>query len=140
MKKYLFIFALSLMVSACDFEDFDKRSEREAKEFTEKQCPRKVDKFTTLDSMIYDIPTKTLEYYYTLSGDLDNDSIFTLGIWNDFQQMLLEDVTNSVELKRYKEHNVNFSYRYFSEKTRKLKYEAYFSQEDYKKPKTETKE
>lgn len=140
MKKNFFILILPIIVGACAFEDFDKRSAREAKEFTEKQCPRKIDKFTTLDSMIYDIPSKTLEYYYTLSGDLDNDTIFTIGIWNDFKNILLEDVANSVELKRYKEHDVHFCYRYFSEKNGKLKYEATFSPEDYRKSPSETQE
>lgn len=131
MKKGIFLLVFSLVFSACAFEDFDKRSEREAREFTEKQCPRKVDKFTTLDSMIYDIPTRTLEYHYTLSGDLDNDTIFTPGIWADFKNILREELKNSVELKRYKEHKVNFSYCYYSETTKKIKHQADFTAADY---------
>lgn len=131
MEKKIISLIIPFLLSACAFENFDKRSEREAREFTEKQCPRKVDKFTTLDSMIYDIESKTLAYHYTLSGDLDNDTIFTPGIWNDFKTILQEELTNSVELKRYKEHNVSFSYRYYSEATHKLKYEVTFTTNDY---------
>ena len=36
---------------ACHFESFDERCAREAREYTEKQCPRRMDQYTLMDSL-----------------------------------------------------------------------------------------
>ena len=51
---------------ACHFESFDERCAREAREYTEKQCPRRMDQYTLMDSLTYDDHSRTLNYYYTL--------------------------------------------------------------------------
>ena len=43
-----------LGVCACHFESFDERCAREAREYTEKQCPRRMDQYTLMDSLTYD--------------------------------------------------------------------------------------
>ena len=60
---------------ACHFESFDERCAREAREYTEKQCPRRMDQYTLMDSLTYDDHSRTLNYYYTLEGVLDNDTV-----------------------------------------------------------------
>lgn len=97
------LLCVSLMLCACNFENFDKRCAREAKEYTEKQCPRRMDPYTVMDSLTYQEHTHTLAYHYTLEGKLDNDSILTRELFDAFAQQLRKELINSVDLKMYKE-------------------------------------
>lgn len=133
MKKtnLIFLFCASLALGACHFESFDERCEREAKEYTQKQCPRRLDKCTVVDSMVYDKSTHTLSYYYTLEGLLDDEQVMTDKVFDNYREQLLKNVVNSIELKAYKEKELNFSYYYYSKKTGKQRFTLTFTPEDY---------
>ena len=88
---------------ACHFESFDERCAREAREYTEKQCPRRMDQYTLMDSLTYDDHSRTLNYYYTLEGVLDNDTVMNAQACESLKDLLRKNVVNSVDLKSYKE-------------------------------------
>ena len=75
--------------------------------------------------------TKTFGYYYTLEGDLDNDSIITNEIADSFREQLKKELINSVELKAYKEKELNFAYIYLSQSTGKVRFKTVFTPQDY---------
>ena len=65
MKKTVVLFMSIMLFVACQ-ESLEDRCAREAKEFTEKNCPRAVDKEIVLDSMAFEKATHTISYLYTL--------------------------------------------------------------------------
>ena len=133
MKKtnHVLFLCAALTMTACDFESFDERCAREAKEYTEKQCPRRMDICTDMDSLTYDLETHTLNYYYTVEGELDTDSMMNEENCGKIEELLRKNVINSVELKTYKENGINFSYCYHSKTTGKVRFKACFTPKDY---------
>lgn len=128
MKKTVLLLISIVLLTACQ-ESLEDRCAREAKEFTEKNCPRAVDKEIILDSMTFEKATHTISYLYTLNGTLDNplriDSVH-------FREMLLLEVKNSTNLKLYKDAGYSFRYAYYSEKENGTKlFEATFRKSDY---------
>ncbi|MCM1108333.1 MAG: hypothetical protein NC388_04645 [Clostridium sp.] len=118
MKRKLWIgLAALLTLTGCRYENFDKRCEREAREFTAKQCPRRMDPYTIMDSLTYTPRLKQLTYFYTLEGDLDNKALMTSDLMDEFQTSLYKNLSESIEMKAYKEHNLNFRYVYISGST-----------------------
>lgn len=132
MKKILFILmggALAFSISSCKHENFDERCSREAKEYTLKQCPQRIDKGITLDSMAYhkvgegdNASDRTFTYYYTFS-DIQDSMLNKLlkeypdtvrKRFDEFKAAMLQGLTNSVQLKPYKDKGFNFEYIYFS--------------------------
>lgn len=126
------LLAAALLLSGCNFESFDKRCQREAKEYTEQQCPRRLDPCTILDSMKYDINTRTLQYFYTLEGMLDSTNVLTDQVVAGFRKQLKDDIINSVQLRKYKEEGINFDYIYLSRSTGKTALKLKFTPKDYK--------
>lgn len=130
-KLFIPLLALTALLSACNFESFDKRCQREAEEYTEQQCPRRLDPCTVLDSMKYDLNTRTLQYYYTLEGFLDSTNVLTDQVVADFRKQLKNDLTNSVQLRKYKEEGINFDYIYLSKSTGETALKLKFTPKDY---------
>ena len=71
MKKIIILLVGVAMLTACH-ESLEERAEREAKEFTEKNCPTPVRENTRTDSLTYDKESRTIGYWYTLCGQADN--------------------------------------------------------------------
>lgn len=128
----LLLLPVVLSLASCRSENFDERSAREAREYTQKQCPRRLDHATVLDSMVYDIPSRTLHYCYTLEHELDNDSVLTPEIRSLFREQLLKALNGSIDLKHHKEYGVAFEYRYYSRKNKRLLMQERFEAEEYR--------
>lgn len=129
MKKTVLLLMSIVLLTACQ-ESLEDRCAREAKEFTEKNCPRAVAQDIVLDSMTFEKSTHTISYMYTLNGALDDtariDSVH-------FREMLLLEVKNSTNLKLYKDAGYSFRYTYHSEKDSGTKlFEATFRENDYR--------
>ena len=130
MKKFFYIVLSALLLTACQ-ESFEDRCAREAKEFTLKKCPARINTTTTIDSMTFDKQTLTVCYYYTLSGNADNAMAIKQA---NPRETLLNEVKNSVALKGAREHGYNIRYIYYSEANKGLVlFEATFNPNDYNK-------
>ena len=130
MKKFFYIVLSALLLTACQ-ESFEDRCAREAKEFTLKKCPARINTTTTIDSMTFDKQTLTVCYYYTLSGNADNAMAIKQA---NPRERLLNEVKNSVALKGAREHGYNIRYIYYSEANKGLVlFEATFNPDDYNK-------
>ncbi len=66
------------------------------------------------DSLKYEKGTRTIHYYYTLSGMLDTTALDTKTIRHD----VIESVKNNTGYKKYKENKFNFAFTYFSAKNK----------------------
>ena len=129
MKKTVILLMSIMLLTACQ-ESLEDRCAREAKEFTEKNCPRAVDKEIILDSMTFEKQTHTISYLYTLTGTLDNPLRIDSA---KFRELLLIEVKNSTNLKLYKDAGYSFRYAYYSEKEKGTQlFEATFRQSDYR--------
>ena len=105
------LMAGAMLLISCQ-ESLEDRCAREAKEFTEKNCPRAVDKEIVLDSMTFEKATHTISYLYTLNGTLDDPQRIDS---THFRELLLMEVKNSTNLKLYKDEGYAFRYAYYSQ-------------------------
>lgn len=129
MKKTVLLLMSIVLLTACQ-ESLEDRCAREAKEFTEKNCPRAVAQDIVLDSMTFEKSTHTISYMYTLNGTLDDTARIDSA---HFREMLLLEVKNSTNLKLYKDAGYSFRYAYYSEKENGTKlFEATFRKSDYR--------
>jgi len=128
MKKVILgIFGI-LLLAGCQ-ETMDERCARECKEYTETKCPALIAEDVTIDSLIYTPESRTLTYYFTAGGILDDAEKLQQ---NNLRDMLLKELRNSTSMKEYKEAGYNFSYVYYSAKNKGTRlFEATFLQKEY---------
>lgn len=127
MKKlFLFVWCMAIC-TACHKKTFDDIVTEEVERFNAKEAPKRLDMYTTFDSMAYDIDEQTLSYYYTIEGELDSDLFPTELV----KEELKNNLSSSLQLKAHKERGLNFHYKYLSKKTGETKVECTFTREDY---------
>jgi len=128
MKKIWLLCTFALFFSACH-ESLEDRCEREVKEYTRKNCPAKIDQYTTLDSMTFNRGTHTIHYYYTLTGNADKEGVMeAVGA----KEVLRKELKNTTSLKQYKDQKFKVAYTYRSEKEpNKILLDVLFTEKDY---------
>lgn len=119
---------LLLCVTGCQ-ENFDKRLEREAREYTAKHCPEQAEPGTTLDSLSYDVSQRVYSMYYTLSGQ--NEAVFVSSLAY-VRDGLVERLVMDEKTKAIKEHDVAFRFVYRSMQSKKVIYETTLRPSDYR--------
>ena len=128
MKKSVVLALSALLLGGCQ-ESLEEQCAREAKEFTAKKCPAKIEAHTIIDSMAFERDTHTLHYYYRLTGSADQEGSITPDL---ALKVLKEDLKNSTSLKVYKDNGYRFAYTYRSEKDPKKVYiEVVLTEKDY---------
>ena len=128
MKNLWVIGVFALLLTSCQ-ESLEDRCEREAKEYTKKNCPVKLDNNTTLDSLTFERASHTLHYYYRLTGTADREDILQE---IDAVGSLKEELKNTTTLRVYKEKKYRFAYTFHSEKDpKKVLLEVVFTDKDY---------
>ena len=128
MKRFWIIIVFAGLFTACQ-ESLEDRCEREARDYTRKNCPIKLDNTTVLDSMTFERTTHTIHYYYRLTGIADNDSILQL---IDAIGPLKQELKNATSLRTYKENKYRFAYTFHSEKDpQKVLIDVVFTDKDY---------
>lgn len=128
MKKLLAFIAFMAMVVSCQ-ESLEEKAAREAKTYTQKNCPLKFSETMMIDSMTFDKATHTFHYYYTMMGPAD-----TIVAVDEEQSrtVLLEQLRNSTHLKAYKDEGYRFHYLYRSQKNPQTVYiDKTFGEKDY---------
>ena len=128
MKK-VFVFAcLALLFTACQ-ESLEDRCAREAKAYTAKNCPAKMEENIIIDSLTFERATHTLHYYYRMTGIADKeDALDTVAA----KKILKDGLKNTTSMKIYKDNDYNFAYTYHSSKDpKKVLFEVTFTKNDY---------
>ena len=130
MKKGIILLVGVAMLTACH-ESLEERAEREAKEFTEKNCPTPVRENTRTDSLTYDKESRTIGYWYTLCGQADNAE----AIEADKEKLvgiLRNELKASTQMKAYMDAGFGIRYVYHSEKNpQQVLLDVVFSEKDY---------
>ena len=127
MKKIVFLF-LVMALMACQ-ESLDERCARECRDYTKKNCPSLIADGVTIDSLVFQQNTRTLTYYYTVEGVIDDAEQLKK---HDLRGELLKELKNSTSMKLYKEAGYHFRYVYYSTKNSGTKvFDTTFRQKDY---------
>jgi len=121
-----------LLCSSCKKETMYEKIEKDAKIFTQKNCPKQMDDYTIMDSTTYDIPSNTFTYYYTVNDKLEDTSVYTEELKSSFRNTILKEIKGSIPMKGYKDAGITFVYQYRGKKTNKVLLKLKFTAEDYK--------
>lgn len=115
MKKIIFSLSfVSILFASCNHETKDERFCRQAREFTKSSCPKPMDKYTVLDSLVYSVDRKTMKYHYSVSGIMDAPAVYSEEMLKLFHTNLLDNICQNLGLLELKEHGVIFCYTYVS--------------------------
>lgn len=132
LTRCLLAALLVALAASCGKETRDERFLREAREFTQKQCPKRVDPGTVMDSLTFDPEARSLTYDYTVSGALDADSLYTDELLSVFHEKVLREIKTSIPMKPYKDAGLSFVYRYTSDRSGARLLRLEFTPADYR--------
>ena len=99
---------LFLFLVGCN-NNLNNRMVREAQEYTQKHCPQRLDDFTALDSMVYDVSTRI--YWRCFSIDTSAASV-VLSRKDVLKQYLVNELKGDAKWKTCKDEAINFGYVY----------------------------
>jgi hypothetical protein len=128
MRKTLLTVMAALLLTACQ-ETLEEKAAKEAEIYTKKNCPARIADNLTMDSLTYEQQTRTLHYYYTITGAADS-----VGLLNPetARSALLTELKNTTSMMAYKEAGFAFAYTYHSQRHRgTVLYETVFKAKDY---------
>lgn len=125
-----------LCFTSCQ-EKLADRFEREAKEFTQKNCPQKMeDGMTCLDSMVF-VPSADkegecgdLKLYYSLEMSDEAREILMDNL-GELCDMNLGIIRNSLHYTKYKEAGASFTYIYYDAIKEDKIVEYHYTKKDY---------
>lgn len=127
----LFLFWL---IAGCG-QSFDERMAEEARRYTGRQCPRKLDEGSRLDSLTYDVRSRTLTRWITLYGVLD-DSLTLQRIEREtpwLRNYLLGQTEADADLQEARRHGVSFRFIYRSAGRTAFRQEIILTPDDYRR-------
>ena len=109
MKKVIFWAVLITgIVSACH-ENLEQRAKREAREYTERNCPTPIVNYTRTDSVTFDRATKTYTYHESFWYEWDNDSLI-MSNHDEIRKAMVESMRNNTKAKTEKDASFKFAY------------------------------
>lgn len=120
--------AALLLFSSCR-DDFGKRLQQEATDYTKKRCPQRLDAYTTLDSVVYDPDTRIYARYFSLDATTPETLLEHPA---SIREMLLQELKGDAGWKRCKDEGICFSYSYRSKRNDSLVYTTTLSPDDYR--------
>ncbi|MBO4430936.1 MAG: hypothetical protein J5790_06315 [Bacteroidaceae bacterium] len=128
----ILFFVMLLAFTSCQERKADF-FERDAREYTEKNCPQMLDEYTTLDSVVYvkekDGAGDLVQYYsLNLNEAARQELMNQLG---ELAEMNLTAVRNSIVFAKHKEEGVSFTYIYHDATTGEKIVEYHFTKKDY---------
>lgn len=105
----LLIIFFAVFAVSCKHESIDDRVEREAREYTEKNCPTPNVNNTRVDSLVYDRPNRTLTNYCSVTDQLDNQ-ISMNAYKKDIIEGIAVAVRNDPTTKTYRDAGISIRY------------------------------
>ena len=127
MRKFAFLLLALVLVSACQ-ETLEERAAREARAYTEKNCPAQLSDYIVIDSMTFDAQTRTFCYDYRFMGLMDTTAHDSAAMYDE----LRANMKNATALKVYKDAGYRFRYVYRSQKNPEvILFQAEFGEGDY---------
>ena len=111
-KNYVIALLLGAVTLAGCQESLSEKCARECRLYTQKNCPAQIDNHTIIDSMVFEADTRTIHYYYTLTGVADSVGLMSR---EEVRQALKDQIRNTTMLQAYKEEGYSFAYTYHSQ-------------------------
>jgi len=128
MKKWVVFMGLACLLAACQ-ESLEERCAREAKYYTARSCPAKIEENVIIDSLTFERASHTLHYYYRLTGTADREGALDTA---KARKILQDELRNTTSMRVYKDEGYSFVYTYRSEKDpKKTLFEHRFTKKDY---------
>lgn len=106
--KYFALVLSAGLLASCS-ETMEDKAKREAEEFTEKNCPVPLSREVTIDSLTFNVDSKTFTYYQSLSPKYPVEDLNV----ELTTQNLLTNLKNDPAKIRYKEAGYAFRYVYY---------------------------
>lgn len=125
-------FGTLVILSSCKKEEVTpEQIELKTKDYSMRVCPRMVNEYMTMDSVIFraDSP-EDYYYYYTVNGKMDND--YELPVLIDGQRSIyLSSLKTATDMDPVKELGASVHHVFISQKTGKTLYDLCFVSADY---------
>ncbi len=115
MNRFLILICSAALLTACNRLSLDDKIYQQTRDYTKTSCPKRMDQYTVLDSMVYVSASRTMVYHYSVSDKMDVDSVYTTQMIDLFDTNLLNNVRQNPGLNELKEHAVTFHYIYSSQ-------------------------
>lgn len=131
IKSALLLSAAACLATSCGRKSLEEQLIEESADFTLKQCPKQLDEFFTMDSMVYDEATHSRVCYYSIQGKADDPDFFPKETVEDFKENMTINIRADLNMKKLKEAGISFGYRYISKKTGQQLMEYTVGPEDY---------
>lgn len=129
--RLFLITAIPVVLASCT-ESFADRCRREAREYTERECPRLEHQYVIMDSMTYSDAPQGFTYHYRFTEALlDSGATIDPELLEQLGEHIRQGLRQNITLKPYKERGFTFTYRYLSARTDSLLFETSFGPEDY---------
>ena len=122
------ILSAFLSLTACQ-ESFDKRLQREARDFTENHCPQEPEPGTQLDSTTYAPNERVYTLWYSLAPENETAIRERTEL---LHQLLLHELVADVNYINLKNEGNTFRYVYRSQQTGALIYETQIKAKEYR--------
>ncbi len=133
MKTFLYCAIASAMLLCSCHESIEKRAQREAREYTERNCPTPVLNYMRTDSVVFEMNTRTYHYYCSIMDELDVAKVLEMSrklIVHNF----MKQIDESTSLRAYKSEGFNFALTLHSGKDSKVKYfDKVYTPKEYNK-------
>jgi len=130
MKPFAFIALAALLAVGCQ-RSLEDQAARELADYSARHCPLAYSESLRLDSCRFERVSRTLHYFYTISGNLDSDSMIAV-YREQLQNDLRQAVINEPSTMSYKQAGFLFKYSYFSTVCPgTLLFESTFDEKDY---------
>ena len=107
------LLVLSTSMMSCHRSTVDEQCAEMIKR-EKRRLPRNIARGVVLDSMKYETHKKTVVFYYTLCDSLFSDESIAQGR-SQMESQLLDEIANSVALRRLKDNGVSFKYVYLGD-------------------------
>lgn len=115
-KSIITLIIATMTITSCQ-ESLNEKCARECQLYTQKNCPAQIDNHTIIDSLTFDPQSRTIHYYYTLTGVADSVGLLT---HEEVHTALKDQLRNTTMMRTYKEEGFNFAYTYHSQRRPEL--------------------
>lgn len=130
MKKALLLL-MAITIVACH-ESIEDRAEREAREYTRRNCPTPTKDYVRTDSIVFHRDTREYIYYCTITDEMDNTEVIDRNR-KFIHDRLLQSIRQSTDIIAYKKAGFIIVYECRSDNNPKLiLYRDRFEPKDYR--------
>ncbi len=109
---------IAVFLTACH-ESLEQRAAREAREYTERNCPTPVINYSRTDSVKFEIDKRNYVYYCSFVDKYDDQDLIG-NFRKDISAGLYDEISSNTGMKRYIDEGFTFTYIVRSDKNPSL--------------------